>query len=1470
MTISNYSDSDNPYPGLRPFDEKDSRYFRGRRGQVTALLSRLEKRRFVAVVGSSGCGKSSLVRAGIVAQLRLGNMPSAGRRWRVAIMRPGNAPFAALAAALLEERRQLSKSLVTEKEKSSSTIELGDHRPVDPNEIVSLTGRVRGSSSALFSAIRDYGLLAEGERLLVIVDQFEEIFRYRREKNVSDAAEFVSLLVQTACDAARYSGQKETSDSLLSLPKADQEVARRVFVLLTMRSDFLGQCSLFDGLPELLNDSQFLTPRLSPTQIKDAIEVPVRLVDGEVTPELSSALLTDMQSVILGEGGEEAPESDQLPLLQHALRRIWQEARKGDQANYLSVADYDQITRSPTQSQNDPILPAEEPIGVTGRLSTALNIHAEELYDQATHDSPFLKILIEWVFRCITERYLGKETRRPTSLRQIAIITVGALVHSSTLTEDARRLYRELLDRAESAVARENDPTQLAVRQRLTEELVYLQRAADAAKQALHEDSSANTVQDRALIVQVAEAAAQEAKKQLPELLDDVLADVYKDLNTVLEPFRDANHAFVTPFKHTQEPLTPDNVIDLTHEVLLRRWNRLRDWMRNEAKDRDIFNDLEKSALGRRDSLTGRNLADALKWQLSSNPTRAWAVQYKTFVPIPTANAGDVADSTFDVAEGRTRTPSDFSAAMNFLKESEESAEKARKQQEERDQQDKVFLETQTRLAKSEQQVAEAKAAEEKTLRKNAELLATRAVIEKQRTEAEKRAAQAVSAAALAEREREAETARAEQKAAESREFQAVAESEIKEKERILAESRAEEEKRLRKRAEGDKQRSSAISLVSLTGVAALLFLAFLLVDSKKLLVNSNKQLVETNELLKQKQSALTTSNKDLEQKTAEASSNAKDAVYQAVLAKKQASIARKAEAKAIFQEGIAAQNASEARRQAQTAKNEAARSAELAYKRTLLAKKNAELAKKNAELAIEASKLAKRANENAKESAELKDVAIKQRDIAEKYLAPLLQNPQPIVQDYIEDDNVPEALRFMNLISVNRNLRDLQSAKLQSALTSAVASAAERTKTSVVVWNSLERNKERDNTCMFGDNIATIAPDEITIYNLPTNGNSGMQVGQTIPLASLYQIDSEGNAQTKIAWQRLSPDAGTGNLILKISEKSAGSPERSDTVYVVAPESKPEKWYMPTSVQNLPSSNRDKLQCVQTQSASKRLIFVSTKDDTSDPKSKLFKDVLVNIDFADGPNEFAPNPAPTPAMPRVSIGDEPKVIRLERTSGPNAVPVIKISPSGEYIAVSMGDGHWRVFNSRSKIECVLPKPELIKKSTVKPTRLIGCAFPPSLNGTSSDKTLITLFYSNGFIQFGALDKNDRLSVTGKEKRIVSTNEAKFLTEASYFSYSPDGKRFTIVTDNAKKQKEGAAVRVYEADGTLVGVFAVWKFVAGKIGLSHSGNQLNLLGADGRLVSMTMDIQRCRDEAVRLGDLLDPLTQIESRPPATN
>ncbi|HLE83377.1 MAG TPA: ATP-binding protein, partial [Thermoanaerobaculia bacterium] len=268
-----------PFVGLRPFEEEDSHLFFGRRNQMNELLERLQSTRLVAIVGSSGCGKSSIVRAGLVPALKAGFLLKSRAAWRVLVIKPGKAPIRHLAAAVLRDGGE------------------GEEEPAE-EEVADFEQEIRlAGAEAVLERLA--GSAEKGDHnVLLVVDQFEEIFRFGlHEKNQElrdEAADFVSVLLALA-----------------------EESALPVYVVLTMRADFIRDCDDIQDLPDALNRSLFLVPRLTREQFREAIEGPVRWSDGSIANRLLDRLLNDSNR-----------EHDELPVLQHALLRTWREWSK--------------------------------------------------------------------------------------------------------------------------------------------------------------------------------------------------------------------------------------------------------------------------------------------------------------------------------------------------------------------------------------------------------------------------------------------------------------------------------------------------------------------------------------------------------------------------------------------------------------------------------------------------------------------------------------------------------------------------------------------------------------------------------------------------------------------------------------------------------------------------------------------------------------------------------------------------------------------------------------------------------------------------------------------------------------------------------------------------------------------------------------------------------------------------------------
>jgi hypothetical protein len=246
----------NPFPGLRPFTQEEDYLFFGREEQTLELLQRLGSNRFVAVVGTSGSGKSSLVRCGLLSELLGGRMLEAGAAWEIAVTHPGGNPLALLAEALLDA-------------------DLYDREQEDARE--NLLATLSRSHFGLVEAVKQANL-GDGTNFLLVVDQFEEVFRFHEAglRQQEAANEFVSLLLEATA-------QKEVP----------------IYIVLTMRSDFIGECGQFEGLAEMVNRGEFLIPRLSREQFKRVVEGPIKVAGGQIAEMAKN----EAESFCCGAGG---------------------------------------------------------------------------------------------------------------------------------------------------------------------------------------------------------------------------------------------------------------------------------------------------------------------------------------------------------------------------------------------------------------------------------------------------------------------------------------------------------------------------------------------------------------------------------------------------------------------------------------------------------------------------------------------------------------------------------------------------------------------------------------------------------------------------------------------------------------------------------------------------------------------------------------------------------------------------------------------------------------------------------------------------------------------------------------------------------------------------------------------------------------------------------------------------------------
>lgn len=230
----------NPYKGLRAFEEADAADFFGREALSEHLVERLRVTRFLAVVGPSGSGKSSVVRAGLVPALRRGALEGSDR-WPVVHMFPGAYPVEELEAALLK---------------------IGDNPP--SSLIEQLEDGERGLVRALKRVLRD-----DASELVLVLDQLEEVFTLVEDEQ--RRAHFLAILERAVLD-----------------PHS------RLRVVTTLRADFYDRPLLYSGFAELLRDYVEAVVPLTPDEFERAIAGPAERVGATLEPGLLAEMVADV------------------------------------------------------------------------------------------------------------------------------------------------------------------------------------------------------------------------------------------------------------------------------------------------------------------------------------------------------------------------------------------------------------------------------------------------------------------------------------------------------------------------------------------------------------------------------------------------------------------------------------------------------------------------------------------------------------------------------------------------------------------------------------------------------------------------------------------------------------------------------------------------------------------------------------------------------------------------------------------------------------------------------------------------------------------------------------------------------------------------------------------------------------------------------------------------------------------------
>jgi energy-coupling factor transporter ATP-binding protein EcfA2 len=432
-----------PYTGLRSFTEEESLYFKGRDLQIDQITSLLEQNKFLMVTGASGEGKSSLIYAGLFPNARAGFFKAKYTNWVVADFRPERSPVKNMAEAIADKFDKQASIVETELRRGFS----------------SLIDLYTNSEYYIDEQEEGWQQLEEPEKknrkrkaanLMILVDQFEEFFtnpeNFYNEAPSQDSQIVVNLILETARIAIKK-----------NIP---------VYVVCTMRSDYIGQCSAFRGLPEYIGFSQFFVPRLKRKDLKQVIEEPAILSGNRISQRLIERLVYDLSEGV-----------DQLPILQHALSQVWLAANNGRQE--MDLLHYAMVGGMPANELPDDDQPMFQKwfdnlpehkrkyYHDTG-LNKVIEIHASILYETAWQsynkkhpDKPIsqqeAKRIIAISFSCLTKIDNSRAVRNRMSLKEItgiinepncSVETVGEVL--SNYREDGNSFIRPFKTEDES------------------------------------------------------------------------------------------------------------------------------------------------------------------------------------------------------------------------------------------------------------------------------------------------------------------------------------------------------------------------------------------------------------------------------------------------------------------------------------------------------------------------------------------------------------------------------------------------------------------------------------------------------------------------------------------------------------------------------------------------------------------------------------------------------------------------------------------------------------------------------------------------------------------------------------------------------------------------------------------------------------------------------------------------------------
>jgi WD40 repeat protein/transcriptional regulator with XRE-family HTH domain len=422
-----------PYKGLHYFDETDAELFFGRESLTGLLLKRLTERlesdqRFLAIVGASGSGKSSVVRAGLIPTLQW-QQPSSG--WPLFIMTPTAHPLEALAATLIQETQQ---SLT----------------------VMKLVNELTHNPQALHESLSRFAHAASAAHTILVVDQFEELFTLCRSE--AEQSAFVDSLVTAAFQPDGVT-----------------------MIVIVLRADFYAHCAHFNLLRQALAQHQEYIGSMTTEELKRAIEEPAGAGHWELEPGLVDLLLHDV-----GADTGHLAEPGALPLLSHALLTTWQRRRgrtmtlsgytasggvRGAIAETAEAVFYDQLEPEQREIARQIFLRLTELGGETSSADTRRRVSLDELVTK-----PENRELVHEVLLTLADSRLIITDQTTAEVAHEALIREWPTLRG-WLEEDREglRLHRRLTEAAQEWDALDHDPGVLYRGARLAQAIEWVE-----------------------------------------------------------------------------------------------------------------------------------------------------------------------------------------------------------------------------------------------------------------------------------------------------------------------------------------------------------------------------------------------------------------------------------------------------------------------------------------------------------------------------------------------------------------------------------------------------------------------------------------------------------------------------------------------------------------------------------------------------------------------------------------------------------------------------------------------------------------------------------------------------------------------------------------------------------------------------------------------------------------------------------